>query len=73
MTYDCKGYNYYENVGRCFQDNSMYPMSLLRACYQCYAGSIHQFSTKKSTHLLDTILKFHFYTNTRINQQAIMV
>ncbi|CAF4584369.1 unnamed protein product [Rotaria sp. Silwood1] len=54
--YNCLGYNYCENDGQCFQDNSTCPTSSSCFCKECYHGSQCQFTTTGFGLSLDDIL-----------------
>ncbi|CAF3762335.1 unnamed protein product [Adineta steineri] len=72
-TYDCYGYNYCENGGRCFRDDSDCPKSSTCSCRDCYFGSKCQFSTQGSTLSLDVILGYYINPNVQFNQQSFTI
>ncbi|CAF4423203.1 unnamed protein product [Rotaria sp. Silwood2] len=59
MPYDCQGYNYCQNNGKCFQDNSTCPTTSICMCEKCYYGNKCQFSTKGFSLSLDVIFGYH--------------
>ncbi|CAF3390101.1 unnamed protein product [Rotaria sp. Silwood2] len=59
MSYDCQGYNYCQNNGKCFQDNVTCPTTTICMCEKCYYGNKCQFSTKGFSLSLDVIFGYH--------------
>ncbi|CAF3787974.1 unnamed protein product [Adineta steineri] len=59
MSYNCQGYNYCENHGKCFQDSTTYPSTSICMCEQCYYGNKCQFSTIGFSKSLDVIFGYH--------------
>ncbi|CAF0818066.1 unnamed protein product [Adineta steineri] len=62
-TYNCQGYNYCQNDGKCFQNDIDCPTSSMCACENCYYGSRCQLSSKGFGLSLDLILGPHIYPN----------
>ncbi|CAF4544724.1 unnamed protein product [Rotaria sp. Silwood2] len=59
MTYNCQGYNYCQNGGRCFQNDIVCPTSSICECKECFYGSRCQFTSKGFGLSLDLILGPH--------------
>ncbi|CAF4427219.1 unnamed protein product, partial [Rotaria sp. Silwood2] len=67
--YDCFGYNYYENEGRCFVDNRTCPTASSCLCKECYFGSRCQFTTNGFGLSLDIILGYSIQPKVHFLQQ----
>ncbi|CAF1403365.1 unnamed protein product [Adineta ricciae] len=63
MTYDCQGFNYCENFGKCYQNDLVCPTSSMCECQECFYGSRCQFSSKGFGFSLDFILGPHIRPN----------
>ncbi|CAF1432973.1 unnamed protein product [Adineta steineri] len=63
MTYDCQGFNYCQNSGKCFQNDLVCPTSSMCECEECFYGSRCQFSSKGFGFSLDLILGSHIRPN----------
>ncbi|CAF1539313.1 unnamed protein product [Adineta ricciae] len=68
--YDCRGYNYCENGGHCFQDNITCPTSSVCVCEDCFYGSRCQFSTRGFDLSLDAILGYQIRPKIAIINQS---
>ncbi|CAF2943632.1 unnamed protein product [Rotaria sp. Silwood2] len=73
MNYDCKGYNYCENGGRCFQNNETCPTKFICMCPDCYYGTKCQYSTTGFLLSLDYILGYHIKPHISFNRQPLIV
>ncbi|CAF4328414.1 unnamed protein product, partial [Adineta steineri] len=69
-SYDCQGYNYCENNGRCFQDNITCPSTSACICDKCYYGSKCQLNSIGFSTSLDIIFGYHIKPFTSFTKQS---
>ncbi|CAF1286612.1 unnamed protein product [Rotaria sordida] len=63
MTYNCHGYSYCQNGGRCYQNDIVCPTSSMCECTDCFYGSRCQFPSKGFGLSLDLVLGPHIRPN----------
>ncbi|CAF0794838.1 unnamed protein product [Adineta steineri] len=59
MSYNCQGYKYCENNGKCFQDNITCPSKSVCMCDKCYHGTRCQLTSTGFSSSLDVIFGYH--------------
>ncbi|CAF3982621.1 unnamed protein product [Rotaria magnacalcarata] len=73
MSYDCYRENVCDNQGKCFKDDRQCPKAVICVCQECFYGSRCQFSTKRTSLSLDTILGYHILPRVAISEQPIII
>ena len=73
MTFVCPYNAYCENGGRCLQDRSTCPTSILCVCADCFFGDRCQFYAKGVGLVLDDMLRYEIRPNLTFMKQSVVI